>query len=177
VSAFFPQEKTKTALVLTKYPNMSSEGLPPHTAPKDSHLFDEICGVSENVTHSSTPPSTSGFGEWTPSDLWYPSYQGLLQGNPDAPFSRNIAQAHAVTPEPDRSHSSNASDAGAFSVCYLLSLGSAGTISGVDVASVYGTFVENCVRNNQRHRCTGESTSDRSVCPSVYCSGKGTDLS
>ena len=91
---------------------MSGERLPPSSAPLDHHLFDEVCGLSDDVTHSSTPPSTSEFAEWTPSDLWFPSYQNLLQGAPHTANPLGAGETQADTAGPDRSHSSNASAAG-----------------------------------------------------------------
>ena len=91
---------------------MSGDRLPPSTAPLDHHLFDDVCGLSENVTHSSTPPSTSEFAEWTPTDLWFPTYENRLQG---APGTAAPQEAQADTAGPDRSHSSNASAAGELS--------------------------------------------------------------
>lgn len=94
---------------------MSDEGQPPHTAPLEDHLFDDVCGLSENAAHYSSPPSTSEFAEWTPSDLWFPLYQNLLQGPADAGLPRDPAQAHADALGQDRSQSSNASVAGTLS--------------------------------------------------------------
>ena len=88
---------------------MSGNRPEPARGPPEHHLFDDVCGLQ---TPSSTPPSTSEFAEWTPSDLWFPSYQNLLQDETAAVPPPGSAQGNAEAHLPDRSHSSNASAAG-----------------------------------------------------------------
>lgn len=82
---------------------MSDNRPEPARGPPEHHLFDDMCGP---------PPSTSEFAEWTPSDLWFPSYQDLLQDETAAAPPPGSAQANAEASLPDRSHSSHASATG-----------------------------------------------------------------
>ena len=88
---------------------MSGNRPEPARGPPEHHLFDDVCGLQ---TPSSTPPSSSEFAEWTPSDLWFPSYQNLLQDETATVLPPGTAQGNAEANLPDRSHSSNASAAG-----------------------------------------------------------------
>ena len=91
---------------------MSGNRPEPARGSPEYHLFDDVCGP---------PPSTSEFAEWTPSDLWFPSYQDLLQNETAAAPPPGSAQANAEASLPDRSHSGDASAAGMMlrSLCHL----------------------------------------------------------